>query len=630
VAVELTLSTSLDDRGHSPQAQPLDFSPLAWAGCGLGVVAVAAGDALARHHDDLSGVAFWLGLALIGAPPVWTLLSPRPARRLRLATVSVLASALYLADVFQSANGFVLHDEFGWLRATSDVLATRHLFSANPLVANFGSFPGLSGATATIQSLTGLSSFAAGTTLIGIGRLVFVVLLFLTVERVTGSDRVAGVATVVYMTNPSYFQFDAQFSYESLALPLALGAIFLVLRADELRSRLLTGTAVATVVAVTATHHMTSYFTTAFLLGWSLIELFRRRRGAIRSPVVLVAAAAVASVLFWYFVVAGTTASAELGPVLRGSVTAIGRLVEGRQQPRHLFASAAGHGNPLWARIDAFSTVGLLGIALLAGLFAIWRERPGLLGPGPLMAALAVLYPFTLILRLTAQGNETAGRTSEFVFVGLGLIAALAMVELKGRRARGETGAEPEAVGPAPIRYAALTVVTVVALVGGVVIGTAPYARQPGPYLVGADPRSVDPAGISAARWLAANVTPGTRVAADLTDTELITGYSRATPVSGAAGGHPVADLYLSRSWTATDQEIVAGGRLSYVVVDNRICQALPLVGHYFAGDEPAAGYRSPPSCSALEKFSGLPGVSEVFGDGPVHVYRLSRTGGPV
>jgi hypothetical protein len=60
-----------------------------------------------------------------------------------------------------------------------------------------------------------------------------VLVLFLLYERAGGSARLASVATLVYAANPSLLFFDAQFAYESLALPLALFVVWLVARREQ-------------------------------------------------------------------------------------------------------------------------------------------------------------------------------------------------------------------------------------------------------------------------------------------------------------------------------------------------------------------------------------------------------------
>ena len=68
--------------------------------------------------------------------------------------------------------------------------------------------------------------------MVGVARLLLVLALYLFFARVSGSTRIAALATLLYMANPNFVYFGAIVAYESLALPLAS----VVLLAVALRS----------------------------------------------------------------------------------------------------------------------------------------------------------------------------------------------------------------------------------------------------------------------------------------------------------------------------------------------------------------------------------------------------------
>ena len=57
---------------------------------------------------------------------------------------------------------------------------------------------------------------------IGVARLIMMLALFLLFERLSGSSRVAGLAALVYCASPNFLFWSSQYSYQSLALPLAV------------------------------------------------------------------------------------------------------------------------------------------------------------------------------------------------------------------------------------------------------------------------------------------------------------------------------------------------------------------------------------------------------------------------
>jgi hypothetical protein len=237
------------------------------------------------------------------------------------------------------------------------------------------------------------------------------------------------------------------------------------------------------------------------------------------------------------------------------------------------------------------------------------RRLPAL---GYLLLAGAALYPATLALRLTQAGTETSNRASEFIFLGVGLAAATALVRLRARGRSHATG----------VLVATLTAV----FAGGIIIGWSPASRLPGEYMVGADPRSVDPYGESAARWARGALPWGSRVFGDRTNALLMAAYARQTPVDGTIHGLPVAGLLTDQRFDARSRRIITLDRVRYVVIDRRLSSARPAVGYYVERDERLAyAYRRPVSHEALLKFERVNGLSRIYDSGAIVIYDASR-----
>src|SRR5205085_10220088 len=143
-------------------------------------------------------------------------------------------------------------------------------FTRNTLLPASPFYPGLEIMTNALSTVSRLSIFQAGMIVIGIARLVMILSLFLLYEQITKSARIAGIATILYMANPHFLFFDADFSYESLALPIATFMLFAMARHETLNNHRRGIILIAWIAlsAVVVTHHVTDYFFEGLLILW--------------------------------------------------------------------------------------------------------------------------------------------------------------------------------------------------------------------------------------------------------------------------------------------------------------------------------------------------------------------------
>jgi hypothetical protein len=208
---------------------------------------------------------------------------------------------------------------------------------------------------------------------------------------------------------------------------------------------------------------------------------------------------------------------------------------------------------------------------------------------------------------------------SEFVFLGVGGVLAFAIdvlwpadvakrIWLSSLRARAGV--------------AAVAAWLAVVFSGGVLVGWTPQESLPGPYLVGANSRSVDWISVAAATWTADELGPDNRFAADLTNRHLLATYGDQYPVS-QDDAPPTARIFLSPTFDGADLSILRRGRIRYLLVDRRLATARPLVAPYFESGEPEPPARGPIPAAWLKKFDGLAGVSRVYDNGEIRIYDL-------
>ncbi len=397
----------------------------------IGLLLISLAYTAARSEEAWAGTLLWSGLLLLFGPAAGRLAFGRPGERENLGLVLIPGFFLYLVKIMHSPVNFTSFDEFLHWRTLSDLVRSDHLFNVNPLLPSSGLYPGLEIVTGALVKLSGLPYFTAGIIILGAGRIVLLLSFYLIFKELSRSGRLAGIATLVYMTNPNFVFFDADFSYESLALPLAGLVLFVIVRRQQLDrfeagAKGLTVAAVIAGSAVVMTHHITAYVLLGLLVLWTFLDKLKNRKQS-NKPVRPgpgpggMAIFMLVAVLAWILNIAGIIIG-YLSPHLQAAAKEMGKLIaqEG-ESGRQLFeSSATGVSSPLWERLVAFGAVGLILLVLPFGFWRIWkkyRDNPLVLT----LAAAALLYPVSLAFRLTRAGWEAANRSSEFLFLGVGL-----------------------------------------------------------------------------------------------------------------------------------------------------------------------------------------------------------------
>lgn len=608
----------------------------------LMLVAQALATIAARDGHGWSETVYWLsagGMVLVVAAAQ---LSTRPTSRERLGMAIALGLALYGVKVLANPAGFTYFDELSHARTAIDISHSGHLLHPNPLLSISPYFPGLEIVAVSLSKLTGLSLFASGLAAIGVGRVVLVAALYALFLEASESRRIAGVATVVYMANPSFLYFDAGFSYESFALPMAIAALVLTLR--WMRSlpgpKSLALFACVTVIAagLIPTHHLTSYLFAALAVGLCVCALLGWRWGATSWPPWPIAVLAVVGAVVWAATIA-TPVYDYLEPILRPAVEGVAKVATGGEEAHRAFSAvpAPEARAPFWLRTTAFASVLLVLACLPFGLLLAWRRRanPAAL----LLAAVAFLYVPILVLRIAGSGVESANRSSGFIFLGVGFVIALliehvieqrSLPELSWWRLRLSIWIRRDGGGVRTgVRAAALTAV-IVLFVGSVTVFWPPYSRLPGPYLAGTDLRAVSQQGIAAARWMRSRLGPGHEILTDRTNGQVAGAYGEQNPVGGTVEG-PVEDLsvalpFISTTLSKNAIRVLRGKRVEYLIVDTRLADSVPIRGWYFSSSELyGTPYKAPIPLQKLTKFGHQNGINLIYDDGTIRIYDVSE-----
>ena len=615
---------------------PWGWFPVLTIVAGLSALLLATAYNMARLGIGDGEVLYWIAFPLAVVPLVTILLRRQRTRRERIAIVVLLGIELFWANLMRSPTSFSNYDGLAHLRSLDDILRFGHLFHPNPLLIVSPYFPSLEIVASAIAQLSGADPFASGVVLLGFIRILFAMALFLFFEEVSSSSRLAGLAAAIYILNPSLAFFGGGFAYESLALPLI--PMILLITARWARSSsaswrgdlgLMLGVLLATLIIG---HHLTSYSLAILLVTWAALHVLVRHRDRYSAWIAMAGLAAALGVAVWLFSVASLTLG-YLIPPLSAAVQQTVRLITSGES-RQLFQSAAGDVAPLWERLAGICATGFLLAWLPIGIGAIWvRLRTNSLAL--LLLGVGLGYPASLVGRLTPTGSEAAARSSAIVYFGLAFVVALGILSFgdfvewliprmhlprtlasRVRHLAGLT-APWRAVGVAGFG---------VLVLGTVILGTSPASRLPGPYLVGADDRSIDGESIEAATWARDELGPDRRIAADRVNRLLLGSYGMQRVVLHHSEGVETWQLFLSPGIGRAEQATLVQINLAYLLIDRRLSDSLPLLGFYYEeGEIFNERHTSPISPAVLGKWDTDPAVDRVFDSGHLQVYDVRR-----
>ncbi len=250
-------------------------------------------------------------------------------------------------------------------------------------------------------------------------------------------------------------------------------------------------------------------------------------------------------------------------------------------------------------------SVTLVTISLPFGLFSVWRQyRHSVLAVT--LSIFSLAYPVSQVFRFTQSGSEITDRAAAFLFLAIACILTTLIAYFWPTWKRNSG------------MIAFITTALVVIFLGGVVVGIgADYSDLPGPYLVSADMRSIEPEGIQAATWSLTYLGSNNRIGTDRTNQMLLSTYGDQRIVTRLYDNVDISPIFYASQLGPDEVSLLRYAGLSYLVVDQRLSQSLPLVGLYFENDTPT----KPMSKEALTKFNTVAQLNRVFDSGNIVIY---------
>ncbi|HET9196896.1 MAG TPA: DUF6541 family protein [Solirubrobacterales bacterium] len=574
----------------------------------IGLLLCSLANAFSRETLDPSQLVYWLGILLIAVPIFLRLTSTEPSSRERLGLVLLLGLALYGVKIVHDAPLFTLSDEYIHAFNVDQIEKFDHLYHFNPAIPTSPYYPGLEGATSALTMLTGASTYVCGTILIGAARLVQMAALFFLFARLSGSARGAGIGVAVYTGTSNFLFWGAQFSYESLSLPLVCVVLMAFVEREEAPAsdrRAWAVPMVLGILAITITHHLSSYALAVILVA--LAVLYRVMKVEKPNPWPF-AALAVGSAVAWLLIAAQST-TGYLFPVLENAVKAIFKTAFGDTEARQLFGSPsdtaeAVAGTPLGARAIALLAIAVLGVVALIGLRQVWRRerrKPLVI----VFCAFTFAFFAALMLRFAPAAWETGNRAGGYFFIGLSFVAIYGIAELLRRGSR-------------PMRRRLLiTAALAVVLVGGAISGWSWDLQLARPIKASAAGAEISSEPLALAEF-AAERLDGSRFAAPEADARVL--LTPGGQVAFGGQGPDIEDIVDEPQLHDWQLPLLESNHLPFLVADRRQLSEDTLRGQYFSVKDQYGNELRPKG--VVHKFSEIP-VGRVWHSGRIVLFNL-------
>ncbi len=158
---------------------------------------------------------------------------------------------------------FTFYDELIHAFNAHQIDVHKHLFHSNPILRSHPLLPGSRGRHLGADATDRALDLRGGDDPLAVARVSLSAPSSSSSRRISGSAQVAGLGAALYACNFNFLFYGAQYSYESLALPLLVVVLMLLAEREAgRRGRRCASWAAPiglAIAAVVVTHHLTSY-----------------------------------------------------------------------------------------------------------------------------------------------------------------------------------------------------------------------------------------------------------------------------------------------------------------------------------------------------------------------------------
>lgn len=589
-------------------------------GFGAGAALLAWSMRLNLKYTDsiLTFNVFWLGVLAVTLPCLW--LAFRRADPLPQFCLIVLGISTFIPTFMRSPLAPNQSDELAHWGETKRMMADGLLFQPDPVVSMGPKYPGLETLTTGVARLAALSPMNAGHLVVALAGIATAFGIAALARTIGASRRGSLVAGALYVISPQAVMFHQIYSYESLAVPLAvwfLVAVVCLSQRTHSNDRWTVPAVVTLGAALLVTHHLTTFGTAGIVITLAVIALVRPR-GELRWVPLAICGIGLTALGTAWAVAVNADLPVYLGNYLKYAAQGIHNFVSGTSgtspdvlssntrfgSTRELFGGSV---LPTYERITAYVVQPLLAVWFA---YAVWTVRKRLSTARLGFALVGLAYFASLPLTLLSGAGSGAHRSWALSFIGISIILSLAIDR-------------PSAISKQRVRFSP-ALLTGVGVLCSVAILVASFAsednaarRLPGPFQLGADGRTFTAATVRAAQWFERTQGSGQTV---ITNHRTLTVFGS----YGDAVEPPFPQWLIFYPTTEPDPTVVhsfLSSGINYVIVDSELAKSVPVETYFGTGEPPAPSVPLPQA--SLTKFDTLPWLSRIHTDGNITIYKV-------
>jgi hypothetical protein len=638
--------TTVETHGLNVEPSPL-YAPLSArkiaAFIGSFLIVSSALLALAQNESGrgdatLHFYVFWAGFACAVIPIGVLLVSRRVSSLQRGALVISLACWSLLPKWIRTGAQPLYADEFQHLRLLRTLANTGHATIPESVLQVGGTFPGLELLTNGLSTVSGLSLWWSAIIVASLAHVLLLVGVYVLILEISGSARAGAFGALIYLFNPSFLYFDAQYAYETLALPLAVWSIVFAHRAITTRPvagdvtprsrRVAAFAAMFNISALLATHHVTSVITAGLLLLYAVIVSVRQ---FVNQKAECGESLAMAWLLALFASALTFTRFFQLRHILRAYLSPVLNVSAELHQLGHLFGVGSGPANravfggssiPFFEQASAYVMIPVLLAGLVLSLWILrgrWGRINSLMYVG---AALGVLYFVSLPFDTALSLSQAVHRSWADSFIGLAVVLGFVSddvlsgdLRLKWRRS-----SQISRVIPHRLVVVAVAASLAIVAIGGVTSSTAVSYRFAAPVRPGVDALFIGTQTNDVGSWLHEHAAPGSKIFTDQFVSQVVFEQPKLTIATKVARLWDLT-FYKKFSYRVVQRFLIE--KVNYVIVDQRMASMRPHEGYWYFSGEPLANSNKLIPAKNIFRFHCLNWLSAEFVTKDYTIYQV-------